>query len=672
MHVVHHFTTKYWAFETPLAHYNQFTNNYFKFITFRNENSFQNSSNDPKIISEMIVKVVLAPHLTAIHNKDIVLPTDASKISKLTKDLKRFYKSSKGKKAAPLRYLDNGNLPRTLVRLIILKGVADPIRLRAQYALQSLEKVDSGLSALNRQVNRFLLDPDVHTRKIAEKCLKKFITNDSKSFVYHCPIQAHDSNKRKALPDYSDLIFPINGMQTNKHHDAFWRLEKIYIGTSNDLSAEVQYRNLKQIAPYEGFQVQTFPGLNWLRDPMLILDNKEVLVPACLHRGILNVFGLTHFVELVQNLLSDSSSVMGAIDSESVAQTSIAGMKECPFYFEGGNFLPAINVEGEKIYLCGASNVLFSILNARHLFSSNEKKMALLEEMKNSQFSKEAITLVQSRLEKGELLSQFSSQEDKEFLAKVTIALTKHIEKLMAETVKGKVIMIGEVFESQPDYHLDMFLMPAPNGLIFIQDFSLTAQVLKRIANHLHLKPEERKRYEEYLMMAEDQIKTRQQSLNRTAEILRKAGFNVIAVPGVFHDKHGAPVVNFLNSVVGVGQNGPFCITNGSSHPFDQHLRDAFAAFMKAYGINRVYYVGRESECVLGGDHPTHTYAAAEGSLGHGGGIHCRTQEINALIKDITIGGSPSQTLNAEQQKPSRYVGEALPLFFMEMLELKQ
>lgn len=64
---------------------------------------------------------------------------------------------------------------------------------------------------------------------------------------------------------------------------------------------------------------------------------------------------------------------------------------------------------------------------------------------------------------------------------------------------------------------------------------------------------------------------------------------------------------------------------------------------------------------------PNKEFSFAEQGLTHGGGIHCRTQELNEQSKGFkfTIEEQPK----ANKIQKGGYVGDTLPEFYLEMLE---
>ncbi len=179
---------------------------------------------------------------------------------------------------------------------------------------------------------------------------------------------------------------------------------------------------------------------------------------------------------------------------------------------------------------------------------------------------------------------------------------------------------------------------------------------------------QEKKRLDSYLKNAEQKLKVHGDSLQSIAEKLRSFGFQVIPVPGLYYEKSKLAVVNFLNSIVAKGKKGTFCITNGSSHSLDRYLRDAYTNILRSHGIDHVYFVGRKAESEVWGKDPRSVFKAAEKSLSTGGGIHCRTQEINSFLRGFAITQDTSlPPLEGIQEQ--EYVGEAIQKFYFEMLQ---
>jgi len=217
-----------------------------------------------------------------------------------------------------------------------------------------------------------------------------------------------------------------------------------------------------------------------------------------------------------------------------------------------------------------------------------------------------------------------------------------------------------------------MFLMPAPGGVIFTQDYGLCCEVIKKIQDYYKntLKLVEKQRLENYLEHGKEKHHKYSEQLMKISQKLQEEGFTVIPLPGVFYDDESM-AVNFLNSIVGIGKEEKFCITNGSSHPVDRYLRDAFTAFLNNYGIQHVYFTGRKTVADIWNiELPTNKFAEADHGLMEGGGIHCRTQTLPVSFKDFNPRQcqNPSPTL-LKFLAENEYVGETLPQFYVKMLK---
>jgi hypothetical protein len=350
----------------------------------------------------------------------------------------------------------------------------------------------------------------------------------------------------------------------------------------------------------------------------------------------------------------------------SFLKEEIYGVKEAPFYFEGGNLIPAINRKGELCYLSGQDNILFSLLNGAITFRGQEKR--LLQKMYSLQgtdiYSVENVKAVQLRLAKTGLIDSFSKSEQ-EGIAKIAIAGFMCIREMMEEAIGHPVLLLDHPLVSQIDFHLDMFLAPAPEGLIFMNDPDVCYELLKRILRTCKLSEEEKDRLLLYVHHARIQRQEIGDKLDRMELSLTKAGFKVCRVPAVFYDDVNQIAVHFLNGIFGKGKEGNFCITNGSPHPLDKYLRDAFTGYMKSYGIDRVYFTGRPSSGEVS-SHGGLPYFPARDSLRNFGGIHCRTQEFNLLYKDKEEDDLSEIELPVDPVK----IEESLPQFFKQMLGL--
>lgn len=657
-------TTKCGTFENPLNYYNKYTHNYIKFIMIQNDACGVMSRLPRTLALTGRIKICNRSLLLSVKNPDQVVcchlgipeKTEFGKIQKLADDLWHTYKTLK---ISSLIY-HNPDFVQELVKDAISSSDSN-VKERAQFALLKLEKADPFLSNINYQIS--CLNSKDKKSNISFQNLNKFIKSTPKALQHHFPIKPH-----KILPNsikYPKLLKlneePVQ-VKKKEVHDSFWKIEKLMVGLS-----PLYLKNLDEVALAEGFNLGCYHGVEWLRDPLLLINENHAVIPTPQ-----NLCKLENFESLVKRLVGDQQmDVM--VSAENVDFFSvIPNITIAPFTFDGGNLIPAINQNGDKIYLSGSYNVLHSLLISNRLFRTVEKKKELWNLINSLEystiFSKENILLVINHLSHINIFSNFLADEEKIMIAKITIAASEYIQKSMADTLNAPVCILGEIFKPQPGFHLDLFLLPAP-GVIFLQDDDLCCKVIDAILQTHHLNDKQKERLASYKANAEKESAKWKEIYKQMSNQLELYGFKVIPVPGVYHSLPKDPTINYMNAIVGIGKNGTYCMTNGSSHSVDRYLQDAFAMTIEQYGIDNTYFIGRETKALSGERCPVRVFEEAKSSLGRGGGIHCRTQEINSLSKESTLNVSIKK--EKENYNESESAEEALCTFYKEMLELR-
>jgi hypothetical protein len=600
-----------------------------------------------------ILQVVDSPE------NDHSILTHTAKIRMLAEGFKKFYKRPEALFFPTLLHL-NLRLPSAgemesrdfrlicnLVARVIDSKTEESTRHRAQFTLELLSCIDPAISRINHEISSFLTQDS--QKSLAR--LQHFASSDNAPISIHYPIKPYRPSRHNT--------------SASSHVMDFWKIKEIYL--TDDTS--VYWENLKEIGAMENFQVKTNNalkeiGVPWLRDVCLLLENNEILIP---HR-------IPFFEECrsIIDTLINGSLTMGWVAKENVSSKilnkSLSGIKEAPFYFEGGNLIPAMNSKGQKVYLSGAHNILFSLLNAHILFSS--KKEDLLKKMNVGIFNVYTMQSVYQKLEKTKLLETFSDPKEKVFIVKLVCTIIEELKKSMNESLRSSVLVLGDIFDAMPHFHLDLFLAsaPFPPGGIYMNDFLLGKALLENILKNQHLTPFEEQQLSIYCQSADDNYKRYGTLLAKIRDQLKVANFKVISIPGICYGRQNHLSINLMNSVFGVGKNGAFCITNGSCHPVDRFLRSRFVEILKENGIDNVYFTGRDSTGPISSQGKLE-YTTAQKALTCGGGIRCCVQEINGLFKGPFFEASEekplSQFTDEEEEKTN------LTAFFHEMLKLK-
>ena len=457
---------------------------------------------------------------------------------------------------------------------------------------------------------------------------------------FKLPICQHKSYSRAPIyinPDFNDDfdIVCVN--------DCFWQKKKIQIGQNNEY-IDYYLENLREIAQIEGLPEPEVGGPHWLRDNFLLLSNNTYLVPPPMIVIRAGLSGLIEVEDIFKGLTDSgdrSFGIMGNGGAFSLRLKRHENIHVAPFYFEGGNLLQSTDVFGKPIFFCGASNLLLSLLNSKNLISHKVLKEAWKYILDNSSYfenNKSEIDRIILRLEKAGFLNRFNASEF-EYIGQLVHTLIIHYKIEMQTVLKGPVHVIGDVFELQPEFHLDMFMLPVP-GVVFLQDYNLSIEVLHKIRDFYgdKLSFEGHAELDLYLKGAIEMQEERGASLEKIKSQLENYHLKVVLVPGVFH-QDDAIKVNFFNAIVGKGEDSFYCISNGSSGPIDYYLRDMFAKYLNKHGIKNVYFTGRSTEVNEHNEYPLNQFSGSDVCFKRGGGIHCRTQDnsINRGEIDLSL-----------------------------------
>jgi hypothetical protein len=380
-----------------------------------------------------------------------------------------------------------------------------------------------------------------------------------------------------------------------------------------------------------------------------------------------------NFRDRMKRFLGDEYCVLqGQVAKRGLTQellkSGMPGMRVAPFYFEGGNLLETFDPEeGAPCFLSGAANLTFSLFNAEVTFCGLEEDLLsyMQEREKEKLFSDEEIERMQKKLDRALLLVDFSSHKEMRWIAKLSLYALEYIKLIMVRTLEAEVVFLGDPLESQPAFHLDMGIAPTPK-FVAVQSPAACSQLIEDVFARQGLTADDKRRLKMY---HEQNEMTRSKQTKKYAlytQQLKEAGFKVVPMAGLFYDDEDDIAINFFNSVIGLGADEqPICITNGSGHPVDRYLREAFVYRMKEKGFARVYHVGREEEQQI--NIPALKYEAARRSFLKGGAVHCRVQTTNALFKATPQDSHNKKTGFIPAQDP---VQVSLPRFFRKMLDL--
>lgn len=535
---------------------------------------------------------------------------------------------------------------------------------RIHMALHALEKFHPGLKSCNDWITTLLHPTESRKRGAAKAGLEMLKGFKPDPYIREFPIAKHavgsDGSQEIGKAEDSPRLREVA--------DPFWKSRQIVMGRIGGCMGF--FGNLKEVAVIEKLPTPILYGPEWLRDSLFVLGDDKYLIPP---RTLVEKDGMrlsSRFKKLISDLLNVSEPTFQGSTGRNLLQ-DYGYCEKTLFYFEGGNLLSATNKKGEKVCLSGASNILSTILISKLFFSSPEKMEELItktgELLKSSEPPVEHINIAKERLSQAGLISELE-ESDQQKIATLTVASIAMIRSEMESTLKCPVIHLGGVFEEQPAFHLDMFLLPAPGGQVYLQDYSKSIELLGRILNSNQLAPEDLSVVRRYLENATGKQERFGAQLDAIATDLNGSGFDVIRVAGSYSgDK--CPPVNFLNSIVGIGESGRYCMTNGASGLLGKILADDFTETLSRNGFSSVYFLGRETRVPLLGGMGRKacemTYDIAKKSLQYGGGIHCRTQTLSTPVEKFDPG--PLQRSYYRESDYS-YVGDSLREFHANVL----
>jgi len=218
---------------------------------------------------------------------------------------------------------------------------------------------------------------------------------------------------------------------------------------------------------------------------------------------------------------------------------------------------------------------------------------------------------------RGGLIKPFQIGEDKKAIAKAAAA--EYQAKLtVVHALIAKDFQIPNThlhFIAQANYHLDAFMMPGPQGSIFLLNYRFCAELIQELLNQ----KEALKLSEGDLFYLSNYFDAAQKfdlefgDLLATVEAqLRGAGFTVIPFPGHFiyeplemYEEFPMPseglCINFVNSITGWSSKiqAFYSISHGLhvGEQVGKLFMDAFTAFLQSYIPSlQVYFVGYDPE----------------------------------------------------------------------------
>lgn len=539
----------------------------------------------------------------------------------------------------------------SLVKLILKNADRPELQERAADALMHLEKVFPRLNWWNNQIQQYIYLKDEVDLLELNKLLKKKIYKIKNASNFQMSIQKHQLPVNK--PEYS-LLFDSFDLCFVELSKGFWEDKQIYIGGPGQKACSYN-DNLREVTMLEGLSAPQNGGLFWLRDYFILPLSNKILVPSplCLAHSDSEELKMINTFKNLLDIEDRQIQVMGLGGLFANSLQKDENIDIAPFYFEGGNLIQTTSKENEVVYISGASNLLFSLLNSSEILSRKEFNEILNHANGNPNYRFDLLPnddVLMERLSKAHFLDSISEDESK-YIPQIISSILRHMHVNMTIFL-GQVFTVGNVLENQPDFHLDMFMLPAPGGVVFLQDHSLCLEVLSMIECHYQeeLSIEQIEEIELYKKGSIEALASTENSLSAIRTQLESYRFQVISAPGVFFKK-GSMKVNFLNALLGKGDSELYCITNGSSGLIDHYLRDAFAEYMKNHSIENSYFIGRATEVEEDNVYPAHKFSSADYSLSNFGGLHCRTQAISKNIGEVDLSKFKKSSVDKMQQR---------------------
>jgi len=400
---------------------------------------------------------------------------------------------------------------------------------------------------------------------------------------------------------------------------------------------------LKKIGILENFLVKPLKcRFQWFRDVFFPISAGKVLIPfvgpkyACndaleIKLRTILPYNSAYFTalplqqQMMGNPYKFSKLYFGWMQSSELPFTC----KESTFYFEGGNLLRVINRKNETIILCGALNLVcaFIVAELNQTFTSLEMQEKIQKKI-NELLGKNTLQ-VQLLKETKDVLKILYKRKDISLKdAYQAVAKIEVIRDELQEELQSPMLVLesGHGFDqAQLELHIDMYILPAPNGVVFVQSYEVTVHTLQEILDNSRLSFLELKVLNSFLKYARLLRRRDEKRLRAVCKQLEQLDLTVIKVPGIYVNKHYN--INYLNSIAGQGSTGSFVITNGfKGIPGEGYLRDAFTMFLQAKGIDSVYFQGHDLKKTMETSPDWDLESLKMIQLF--GGIHCRSLEF--------------------------------------------
>lgn len=351
--------------------------------------------------------------------------------------------------------------------------------------------------------------------------------------------------------------------------------------------------------------------------------------------------------------------------------------KEPPYgrsYFEGGNIFHLTNRSQLPVYLIGDDSITATHmllrkdqwfdcrpgdflrmesegrLNPRRLLRSTGRIREIphiLQERMNAiraTLSLEKTLDILKEMHAMELVKNFAfdtpndKEKGKDLVSKYLAQRQLVLEEVLPDDLAVKPEQIVSI--PQIAYHLDFLMTPGPNGSVFLQDYDLSVEVLRKILDQaaaLQLTNRDVEQLQRYIALNQEFGATFKELMSKAKEALDAAGFTVISTPGAFFslksdsaskNDHFANV-NFFNAITGYSpKNNRYYMMIPGTHIGDrlgEVLMDTYVEFLKLQCPNlAVYFIGRKPDNPKDFTEAMHCLNRPESQLGP----HCLSYEL--------------------------------------------
>lgn len=412
--------------------------------------------------------------------------------------------------------------------------------------------------------------------------------------------------------------------------DDFGRvIKKLLVSIPKEGMNRCFFENILEIGQIEGFKVKCSRVRNFypVRDAKLPFAVGHTLAPTCSEKANVAIERLKLRIHHLQNhsaALSDHPKIQNVVFGQ-VARYKLyentqdrlltgSSLYQSNLYFEGGNCFCLKDRNGRSHFIIGEDSLTVThlVLRQEKWFVPHEAPIQVIARRISSNKSNSDILSVLHEMKAIGLLTvvQFDTEVNKtrgRQIATTYLAQREAVEKQIFPT-ELRCGADNIVYLAQGAAYLDQFIAPGPKGSVFMQDYTLTYNILLLIrlkAKALKLTFEDSLELQSFIQATLKICLQLTPLLNRVKGQLSDAGFTVIPTPGAFFGCKATEVrslnINFFNCLTGFSPKTKhyYYITSGAKTTgiLGKVLMDIFATFLKFHCNNIVvYFVGRKPD----------------------------------------------------------------------------